>query len=115
MAKASKAQEAGWKLVSFIGGPEGQLHLARRGGFTPTRKSLYAEADKAMAMPQSPLFTEFQKYGNLRLMAPRVGDISRILSEELALMWSGKEEARTAGLRAAEKVNGILKENPQRP
>jgi ABC-type glycerol-3-phosphate transport system substrate-binding protein len=113
IAKESKAQDAAWALVRYVAGTDGQMLLAREGGFTPIRKSLLAEAIKVMGMPQASLFVDYQKYGQLRLVAPGRPDIARIMTAELAGLWAGTEDARTAGIRTADKVNQFLKDNPQ--
>jgi multiple sugar transport system substrate-binding protein len=112
-AREGQHHEAAWRLIGFIAGPEGQLLLAKTGAYTPARRSLVQEAFKLMEMPQAPLFYEYQKHGQVRLVSVGQMEINRLLREELAALWNGQEGAAPAAKRAAQRVNEYLATNPQ--
>jgi len=111
-------RDAGWQWLKWYTGEGGQEVEARDLGAVPFFKQ--AQAVFAQALQQLPKMEHpeaiseiLNAYPNSRLISVDVTDISKLLSQNMAPFWAGKNDVKTATTAATEQVDGYLQAHSQ--
>jgi multiple sugar transport system substrate-binding protein len=112
MYAGTKEPDAAWEFFKFIEGPEAQLAHARGGATYPSRLSIQAHPEVAVA-GRSPehfkMFIEGQKYVRLDPQVSNWQEIQTATDRELVPLWDGQRTAREAAAAVKRVVDPLLK------
>ncbi len=107
--KFSQNPDEAFKLVAFLTSAEIQKGTALGAGLSPTRKSLYKDADVLAANPFWKDFFDIMIGAKPRPVHPRYPEISSVLFTEAHKALTGEQDAATAIKNMAKKITDIVK------
>jgi multiple sugar transport system substrate-binding protein len=117
ITRDSKARDAAWTYLSeFLGKEKDMLmqELATTGRGSPARKSFWPAFEKSPGAPPQVgiIAPALEKYSVLgRPISPAARDINRIINEQLAQVWAGKQGVVDAARAARREIDPVLATN----
>lgn len=107
--KASRQADAAWKLLAYLVGSDGQKELLKY-SFTMPPLGYMAKSEYFGALDSTGRnpFVEAMPGAHQLPVTPRYDEIQKVWDHELAALWAGKTDVKTACAKIDERVNTIL-------
>jgi multiple sugar transport system substrate-binding protein len=110
VSKDTKNQEAAWKFVKYMTGPEVLKQQTDLGLLVPSRQSVYnSDAFNNASMPENKVFVEQTKYLRELPVTGKWNQMLDVVQKEFDLIWMGSKKPEDAAKSIKDQVDPVLK------